>query len=387
MSIICLIFAISSAFSPNIYVLIILRFCLGIGVGGSTVVFTILAEYLPEEGRARILTNFGIFWVIGNSFEILVAYLVISKFNLGWRVLLLVSALPVLLLVPMYLLLKEPPRFLLSVNRVEEANETLKYIAKKCNKELPENFELQIKNTSKANKSNCLALLSPKFRKLSLLLWVIWFCSNLSYYGITLFTPIYFEKLAGGKVNPTSSTYYLFVFATALAEIPGLLLCSIGVDFIGRKNTQIISIGLCASMLYVLMIDIPLLASIILLIFARMFIAGASSTAYAYTPEAYPTHIRATGVGTAGGFAKFGSIFSPFLSIALENKSPRFSLLSFAILGTLATICSYLLPKDGRDVRMEEEYKIESEFTLETQFEDFHDTFFTEKKEKNYKYI
>lgn len=365
MSIICLIFAIASAFSPNVYVLIILRFCLGIGLGGSTVIFTILAEYLPDAGRAKILTNFGIFWVVGTCFEILVAYLVISKFNLGWRALLLVSALPILILMPMYLLLKEPPRFLLSSNRAEEANDTLHYIAKKCKKELPDDFKLSEHNPNKTNKTNFLALLSPRFRKLSILLWIIWFSSNLSYYGITLFTPIYFEKLAGGKIGSTSTTYYLFVFATSIAEIPGLLTCSIGVEFIGRKNTQTLSLGLCAVILYVLMLDIPLLASIIMLIFARMFIAGASSTAWSYTPEAYPTFIRATGVGTAGGFAKFGSIFSPFLSIALEDKSPRFSLMAFAALGTISSICSFLLPKDGVDIHMDEEFKRENEMSSE----------------------
>lgn len=345
-SIVCLIFSIASAFSPNIYVLLVLRFFLGLGIGGTSIVFTIMTEYLPANRRGKILTNFGFFWVLGTCFEILVAYLFLS--SLGWRGLLLISALPFLILFPFNFWIRETPHFLVKSGNSEKAYEVLSYVSDSCKGDLPEGTLEEFKDEKK---SSFFVLLSPKYRKLSILLWVIWFTSNLDYYGITLFTPHYFEKLAKGQISPTSGTFYLFLLATTIAEMPGLLACSTAVQFIGRKKTQTIALSLCTVFLFSMLLNPPPIAGIILLIFARMFIAGASSTIWAYTPETYPTSIRATGVGTAGGFAKFGSIFSPFISIVLESYSPMYPLLVFGVLGIVSSICSFLLPYDEMNVK------------------------------------
>lgn len=43
------------------------------------------------------------------------------------------------------------------------------------------------------------------------------------------------------------------------------------------------------------------------------FNLGAWGALYAYTPENYPTALRATGAGFASGFGRIGSIIAPYL--------------------------------------------------------------------------
>jgi hypothetical protein len=51
---------------------------------------------------------------------------------------------------------------------------------------------------------------------------------------------------------------------------------------------------------------------IIFLFVARCFISGAFQAAYVYTPEYYPTVMRAIGLGTCSGMARVGIIKSKF---------------------------------------------------------------------------
>jgi MFS transporter, putative metabolite:H+ symporter len=43
------------------------------------------------------------------------------------------------------------------------------------------------------------------------------------------------------------------------------------------------------------------------------FINGVNAGEYAYTPEVFPTRVRATGVGTASAIGRIGAISSPIL--------------------------------------------------------------------------
>jgi len=47
---------------------------------------------------------------------------------------------------------------------------------------------------------------------------------------------------------------------------------------------------------------------------ARALISGAFQAAYVYTPEVYPTSMRAIGLGSCSGMARIGAIVTPFVA-------------------------------------------------------------------------
>lgn len=110
----------ASGFAPNYAWLVFLRTIVGIGIGGSTVPFDLVAEFLPPDVRGSNLMLLELFWTVGSMMVIGAAWLMLSDY--GWRVLIYVTAAPmtVVLLVAFWLL-PESPRWLLSKRRFDDA--------------------------------------------------------------------------------------------------------------------------------------------------------------------------------------------------------------------------------------------------------------------------
>lgn len=52
----------------------------------------------------------------------------------------------------------------------------------------------------------------------------------------------------------------------------------------------------------------------VMLFLARGIIAGVFQAAYVYTPEVYPTSLRAVGVGSCSAMARLGAMVTPYVA-------------------------------------------------------------------------
>ncbi|EUB62606.1 Synaptic vesicle 2-related protein [Echinococcus granulosus] len=86
---------LATAVSPNFIWLIILRGLVGFGIGGEGSAYTLMSEFLPVKYRAKVLIGISIFWAIGSTMEIGLAFVVLPK--LGWRWLVFFSAVPIVM--------------------------------------------------------------------------------------------------------------------------------------------------------------------------------------------------------------------------------------------------------------------------------------------------
>ncbi len=95
-----LLFAIASglsAFATSLAVLMVLRFFIGMGLGGELpVASTYVSERVPANERGRIVVLLESFWALGWILAALIAYFVMPRFDkdMGWRVALILGALP-----------------------------------------------------------------------------------------------------------------------------------------------------------------------------------------------------------------------------------------------------------------------------------------------------
>lgn len=104
--------SLASAAAPSLFALVLLRFLIGLGLGGAMPnAYTTAAEFCSAALRARLVAPVGCGIPLGGVFGGLIAAPVITGY--GWRALLVLSGLlPLVLVVLLWRLLPESPRYL-----------------------------------------------------------------------------------------------------------------------------------------------------------------------------------------------------------------------------------------------------------------------------------
>ena len=95
-----------------------------------------------------------------------------------------------------------------------------------------------------------------------------------------------------------ASEDYVKLIWTTFAEFPGTIVAFILIDWFGRKKTlTVLSFLFAVSTLGVMECQASETMLIILLFCSRGFAVGLLQSVYVYTPEAYPTNLRAVALG------------------------------------------------------------------------------------------
>uniref|UniRef100_A0AAZ3R229 Major facilitator superfamily (MFS) profile domain-containing protein n=1 Tax=Oncorhynchus tshawytscha TaxID=74940 RepID=A0AAZ3R229_ONCTS len=354
-----------SAFSPAYGWVMVLRGLVGFGIGGAPQSVTLYSEFLPRKSRATCIMLIQIFWALGAVFEVLLAIWIMP--TMGWRWLLGLSTAPLVVFVIFCFWLPESPRFdVLSGNR-ENAMKTLRLIAADNGKTMPLGKLIANKQEERGRIRD---LLTPQYRRTTLLLWFIWFANAFSYYGLVLLTTELFQVetslFDSAKTEPKCNLEckyltlddYKDLLWTTLAEFPGLFVTLFLIDRIGRKK----SMAMCFLMFSVCILPLNAcvgrVALTVFIFIARAFITGGFQVAYVYTPEVYPTATRALGIGTCSGMARVGALLTPFVSQVLLKKSVYLTLSVYCIFCLLATGASMLLPIETTGLGLQESSRI-----------------------------
>jgi len=202
----------------------------------------------------------------------------------------------------------ESIRYLISKGKIDEARKIILMLEKKLgvpSKPFENDFEDE---STPIFKLNVFTLWKKAFRVRTLMLWLAWFGIVFSYYGVFMWLPsIVFTQ--GFEVVKT----FEYVLIMTLAQLPGYFAAAWLVDIIGRRYTLssfLLMSGVCAYFF-----GNAENASNLLMWGAAMsfFNLGAWGVIYTYTPELYPTAIRALGSGWAAGFGRIGGMLAPML--------------------------------------------------------------------------
>lgn len=335
------IFGLLSAFSPNLTILIILRFLTGTAVGGTLPVdYAVMAEFLPARRRGAFLVYLESFWALGTIIVALLAWgLIPSLPQDGWRYLLAASSLPGLLSFWIRRDIPESPRYLLINGRAEEARAVLEQVAAINGVHVP------IGNLRMAERSSTalVGIWQGGLAARTLLLSLIWFSLALGYYGIFTWLPGIF-KAQGFALLPV----YQNMIILAIAQVPGYMLSAYLVERIGRRWTLAAFLfgSALASYGFAVATTVPwIVAGGAFLSFALL---GAWGAVYAYTPELYPTEVRGTGMGWASAMARVAGMVAPILGGYLLQVSLLAALTVYAGFFVLAAAAALFLTQETR---------------------------------------
>jgi putative MFS transporter len=288
--------------------LLVFRFLVGFGLGGELpVAATLMTEYSPPARRGRFIVLLESFWGVGWLAAALISYFVIPRF--GWQMAFFIGALPALYVFFIRMGVPESIRYLINKGRHAEALEIVSKIERLAGIEAP----VRPAATSNADLTNFTEdkiafkeLWTCKLAKRTIILWIIWFGIVYSYYGIFTWLPSLMVQ-QGHTVLKT----FEYVLIMTVAQLPGYFSAAYLVDRIGRKATLAGYLAMCAVSAY--FFGQGGSAEIVLLWGSLMsfFNLGAWGVVYTYTPELYPTRIRAFGSGWAAAVGRFGGILAP----------------------------------------------------------------------------
>lgn len=328
------------AFSVGIVMLLILRFVVGLGLGAELpVASTLVSEFSPTSHRGRLTVLLESFWAIGWILAALVGYFIIPTFgDWGWRIALLIGALPTFYAIISRIHLPESVRFLEEKGRVAEAETSVRFFEKAGGVAPVDSPVAPRQPAIKARE-----LFSHKFAGRTVAIWLTWFFVNFSYYGAFLWLPSLLSDQFGSL---TASFGYTLIIS--FAQLPGYFLAAWLVEKIGRRACLVSFLAVSAACAALFATATSVTTVLIWGMLLSASNLGAWGVLYAVTPEIYPTRLRGTGAGAAAGFGRIASIVAPLLVpvfMAWGGGSKTLTFVIFAGSFVAACISAAFLPE------------------------------------------
>jgi putative MFS transporter len=290
------------------------RVIASVGTGAeSAIIAPFLSEFVAKQHRGRFIGALSGFFSFGFVSAALLGRFVIPAWHDGWRIVQVVSALPIAMLLWWRRSLPESPRWLVERGRSAEAEAEVSRIEAemlRSGASLPPLDSVEAPALAARSGgsfgANLAALWSPSTRRVTLMLWILWLAITFSYYGFFTWIPSLLVKQ--GMTITKSFSYTLIIY---LAQIPGYYSAAFLSEKLDRKWTIVLYMllgGVAAFLMSNASSDTSITMAGIVLSF---FMNGTYAGIYAYTPELYPTAFRATGMGVASAFGRIGGLSAP----------------------------------------------------------------------------
>ena len=336
-----LLFGIASAFSPYIELLIFLRGC---------VALCTISAY--SSGYLYCMEIVGGKWhtLLGIGYQVPFSLGYMALAGLAWllpnwnHLLLAISAPIILFIIPVAIpaLVPESPRWMLFNGKSEQALKLLKSAAKLNGRTVVEDpEEIFTPPTTEDQPSASFLDLFRSRRLLSrtLVMYFLWFTTNLVYYGLCLNT----DSLIPGSLHVN-------VAIDGALEMPAAILSCFCLLKLGRRWSLCGSMVLGGSAL-LLTAAVPTdTAKDVFAHIGKLFITCSKVMIYVYAVEIFPTVVRGVGLGSSSMFGRVGGVLTPLFGHELVAVSKIAPAIIFGLLSVLAGLLTLLLPETNNKV-------------------------------------
>src|SRR5215471_5723106 len=300
--------SLACAFAHSFSALMVYRVIQGVGVGGEMpVAATYISELSKARGRGRFFMLYEMLFPIGLMATSQIGAWVVPQW--GWAAMFWIGGIPGLVIAVLLLGLPESPRWLIANGRIEEAELIVKQIeasAKVVGIARTDDYRLASRSSNRAGWKE---ILGPACRERTLIVWTLWATTYFVSNSLNNWMPSLYSAVYGLPLQQSLRAASM----TNVAQVAILLLCAFSIDRIGRKNWTIVCFLIGATALAVLgLMGARNVWSVILLAtFSYGIIGSINAVLYLYTPEIYPTRIRAIGTGLATSWLRLSSAVGP----------------------------------------------------------------------------
>ena len=304
------VLTLSIAFVNSVFMLGLLRFIAGIGLGGAMPNAAALAsEYVPRHRRPFAVTLTIVCIPLGGFVASTMAGIIGPAY--GWRALFIVGGLvPVVLAVALWKALPESPRYL--VGHRDRWPE-LTRIMRRMGHHMPDDVAYVEGTGVAASKANIGDLFAPAFRRDTIGLFAsFFFCLMVNYVAIQLVPSMLRDN---GKFSPAAAAGGL-----QWVNVGGVIGAILGALVIQRVGSRVTMLGMSAAAVVcsMIMAGMRLDPTDAFALMAMFLVTGGllnavQTTMYALAAHVYPTEIRSTGVGTAVAFGRIGNALAVYV--------------------------------------------------------------------------
>ena len=350
--------SIACAASGSFGWLLVLRLVQGVGVGGE---MPVAAAYINElskaQARGRFFLLYELIFPIGLMMTGQIGAVLVPA--LGWQVMFLIGGVPGLIVTALLLRLPESPRWLMAQGRVAEAEAVVREMEasgragsgswlRAHDSELPAHgsglrahgSRLSAPDSPLAARGRWSDLLSGVYRARTLVVWALWACAYFITNGLNNWMPTLYGSVYHLSLGQALRAGTL----TNVAQVVVLFGCALAIDRVGRRRWTVAAFAAGAALLAMLgVFAAGSVTSVMVLVTASYGILGSvNAVLYLYTPEIYPTRMRAIGTGAATCWLRLASAAGPVLVgylVAARGVGAVFLMFAFvAVMGMVAAL-------------------------------------------------
>lgn len=300
------LFAVSAAS------MMLFRFLQGIGTGGEVpVASAYINEYVGARRRGRFFLLYEATFLFGLVLAGLIGYLLVPRF--GWRAMFVVGLVPATLMIPFRWFMSESPRWLASKGRYGEADRIVSRLERSA----------AARGAPLADPAPLAAAIRPDagagwrelfkgvYRKRTLTVWTLWFCSYLVANGTITWLPTLYRQTFKLPLSTSLQNGYM----TSVAGVVAAIACALLIDKVGRKRWYVWAfLGATAPLLALALLGATSAGQVLLLAgLAYAVVQTITFSLYLYSAEIYPTRLRAIGTGLGSAWLRLGSSAGPLL--------------------------------------------------------------------------
>jgi MFS transporter, putative metabolite:H+ symporter len=342
--------ACAQAWNPSS--LIAFRFVQGLGLGAEVpIATTYVSEVAPAGVRGRFYVVYELIFVVGLIAAGLLGAILVPRF--GWRVMFYIGALPLLLALVLTRVLPESPRWLVVRGRIAEADAAVRTIedaAIAAGRTLPDPGPSVA--VAPKEKADVRELFRGVYRRRTLCVWALWFCCFSTTYGLNTWLPTLYKTVF--HLGLAQSLNYGLI--TQIVGIGGSALLAVLVDRVGRK--PLFTIGFLAGGASLLALwftgagSAELLLTVVSL--GTFFMSAVAIGLNLYTPELYPTRVRALGNSIGGAWQRVAAGIGPNVVAALLVYGLPSVFVYFGVLAIIGGVLVWVFGSETKGKTLEE---------------------------------
>ena len=335
------VMSLACALAGNLPALFVCRLIQGVGVGGE---MPVAAAYINEisraQGRGRFFLLYEMIFPVGLMAAGQIGSWLVPI--LGWKIVFVIGGVPGLLITWLVSRLPESPRWLISRGRTREAETIVGQMEASAKQQLseveqPTPAAIQVAAPQRGKWSETLA---RSYRGRTLIVWTLWVCAYFVANSLNNWMPSLYNTVYHLGLRESLRAASL----TNVAQVLLLLVCALFIDRMGRR-TWTIAAFFAAGILFAILGAAPTYRVLSVVILATMsygIVGTVNAVLYLYTPEIYPTRMRAIGTGLATAWLRLASaVGPPIVGAMVQGAGVQPVFLMFAgvsLAGALASI-------------------------------------------------